>query len=91
MNKEKLTKRDLKKAYNSLVSETKIKKTFALDKNKVMIHTSQKMTVSKYISPLAYFNILSVYYNEIKGTLESTQYSKIPDAVLNYVNYINNN
>jgi len=68
----KLTKKNLKKAYNSLTSDTKIRKTFA---------------VSKYINPLAYFNILSVYYNETKGILESTQYTKNPDAVLNYVNY----
>ena len=91
MSKEKLTKRALKKAYNSLVSDTKIKSTFALDNKQIMVKTSQKITDSKYINPLAYFSILSVYYNERKCTLESTQYSKIPDAVLNYVNYTNNN
>jgi hypothetical protein len=90
MKKEKLTKKDLKKAYNSLVSKTKIKSTFALDKEKIMVKTVQKISDSKYIYPLAYFNILSVYYNETKGILESTQYTKNPDAVLNYVNYILN-
>ena len=82
-----LTKKNLKKAYNSLTSDTKIRKTFVLNNNEIMIYTKQKIEVSKYINPLAYFNILSVYYNETKGILESTQYTKNPDAVLNYVNY----
>jgi hypothetical protein len=81
-----LTKKNLKKAYNSLLSNTKIRRTFVLNNNEIMIYTKQKITDSKYINPLAYFNILSVYYNETKGILESTQYTKNPDAVLNYVN-----
>ena len=87
----KLTKKNLKKAYNSLPSNTKIRKTFALNNNEIMIYTKQKIEVSKHINPLAYFNILSDYYNETKGVLESTQYTKNPDAVLNYVNYTLNN
>jgi hypothetical protein len=86
-----LTKKNLKKAYNSLLSNTKIRRTFVLNNNEIMIYTKQKITDSKYINPLAYFNILSVYYNETKGILESTQYTKNPDAVLNYVNYTLNN
>jgi len=82
-----LTKKNLKIAYNSLPSNTKIRKTFVLNNNEIMIYTKQKIKVCKHINPLAYFNILSVYYNEAKGVLESTQYTKNPEAVLNYVNY----
>ena len=88
----KLSKTLIKQCYNSLASDTKIKKTAKLSNDLIMVYTTQKISDSRHIHNLAYFDIQSVYFNERIQTLESTQFCKNPNAVLRYAEYtINQN
>ena len=82
----KITKTLLKKVYNKR-GGTKIKNTFVLTNDKIMVNTVQDADKEPCIFSLPYFDIQSVYYNKKTNKIESTQYSKMTDAIKNYLEY----